>query len=163
MRRVGVVAVISAVLIAVPFVVLAARQSMFSRVDHQKGVVRSGRASTSSTTWRNAPDLRLKVCSKNEVSATLSVTLTGAPVQFRILADDTPAVSPTRVFFDPTRRQRSFSFTFLTSSSTCEGSDAPSFKAQWRSPTGGRATLHGGTLNLVYERGGGTSPTGVCL
>ena len=163
MRRFGVVAVLSAILVAVPLVVLAARNSISSRVDHQKGVVRTGRASTSSTSWRNAPDLRLNVCSKKEVSATLSVTVTGAPVQFRILADETPVVSPTRVFFNPTHRQRSFSFTFLTSLSTFEGSDAHSFNAQWRSPTGGRATLHGATFNLVYQRGGGTSPTGVCL
>jgi hypothetical protein len=163
MRRIGVVAVVTTALVAVPLVVLAARDSMSSRVDHQKGVVRSGRASTSSTSWRDAPGLRLNVCSKKEVSATLSVTVTGAPVQFRILADDVPTVSPGKVYFDPTHKQRSFSYTFLAFSSTFEGSDAHSFKAQWRSSTGDRANLHGATLNLVYQRGGGSSPTGVCL
>ncbi|MEA2486317.1 MAG: hypothetical protein QOD46_1428 [Actinomycetota bacterium] len=163
MRKVAIVVALAAAFIAIPLVVLAARTSMTSRVDHQKGVAHLGKVSTSTTSWRRAPGLALNVCSKKEVSATLSVTLTGAPVQFRVLADAVPAVSPHKVYFDPTRRQRSFSFTFLSSSSTFEGSDAHNFTVQWRSPTGKKATLHAGTLNLVYQKGGGSSPTGVCL
>jgi hypothetical protein len=163
MRRIGIVAAVTAVIVATPLVVLAARTTMRSRVDHQKGVVHHGRISTSSMSWRSAPGLRLNVCSIKEVSATLSVSVTGAPVQFRLLIDAVPAVAPDRVFFDPTRWQRSFSFTFLSGSSTFEGSDAHSFTAQWRSPTGRRTTLHGATLNLVYQKGGGGTPTGPCL
>jgi hypothetical protein len=84
-------------------------------------------------------------------------------VQFRLLADAVPAVAPGKVFFNPTRRQRSFSFTFLSSTGTFEGSDGHNFTAQWRSPSGRRATLHGATLNLVFHKGGGSSPTGPCL
>jgi hypothetical protein len=163
MRRIGFVVALTALIVGLPLAVMAARNSMSSRVDHQKGVVRSGPASTSSRAWRNAPGLRLNLCSIREVSATLSVNVTGAPVQFRILSDEVPTVSPSKVYFNPTRHQRSFSFTFLTSSSTFEGSDAHHFSAQWRSPTGSRAQLHGGTLNMVYQRGGGSSPTGACL
>jgi hypothetical protein len=162
-RKVGIVVGLAAAFVAIPLVVLAARSSMTSRVDHQKGIVHLGKVSTSTTSWRRAPGLALNVCSKKEVSATLSVTVTGGPVQFRVLADAVPAIAPHKVFFDPTRRQRSFSFTFLSSTSTFEGSDAHNFAVQWRSPTGDRATLHAGTLNLVYQKGGGSSPTGVCL
>jgi hypothetical protein len=163
MRRIGIVAALTAVVVAIPLVVLAARTPMRSRVDHQKGVVHHGTTSTTSTSWRRAPGLRLNVCAIKEVSATLSVTVTGAPVQFRLLIDAVPAVAPGKVFFNPTRRQRSFSFTFLSGSGTFEGSDAHNFTAQWRSPTGRRTTLHGATLNLVYEKGGGGTPTGPCL
>jgi hypothetical protein len=163
MRKIGIVAALTAVIVAIPLVVLASRSSLTSRVDHQKGVVRHGKVSTSSTAWRQAPGLHLNVCAKKEVSAALSVTVTGAPVQFRLLYDAVPAVSPAKVYFNPTRRQRSFSFTFLSFSSTFEGSDAHNFTAQWRSPTGRKATLHGATLNLVYQRGGGGTPTGACL
>ena len=162
MRRIGFVVGLALLIVGLPLAVLAARDSMSSRVDHQKGVARTGQASTSSKAWRDAPGLRLNVCSIREVSATLSVTVSGAPVQFRILSDDAPIVSPGRVYFNPTHRQRSFSFTFLTSSSTFEGSDSHHFSAQWRSPTGRRVDLRGGTLNVVYQRGGGSSPTGAC-
>lgn len=163
MRKVAVVVALAAVLVAVPLVVLAARSAMTSRVDHQKGVFRHGAVTTTSRSWHQAPGLHLNVCSIKEVSATLSVTVTGAPVQFRVLIDAVPAVSPHKVYFDPTTYQRSFSSTFLTRSGTFEGSDAHSFNVQWRSPTGRGATLHGGTLNLLFQKGGGSSPTGVCL
>jgi hypothetical protein len=162
MRRIGLVVALAVLIVGLPLAVLAARDSMSSRVDRQKGVVHSGQASTSAKAWRNAPGLRLNVCSIREVSATLSVTVRGAPVQFRILADDVPSVSPDRVHFNPSRHQRSFSFTFLTSSSTFEGSDSHHFSVQWRSPTGRRTQLRGATFNLVFQRGGGSSPTGAC-
>jgi hypothetical protein len=163
MRRFGIVAALTVVVVSVPLVVLAARSPLRSRVDHQRGVARRGPVSSSSRSWRTAPGLHLNVCSKKEVSATLSVTVTGAPVQFRLLADAVPAVAPGRVFFNPTRRQRSFSFTFLTSTGTFEGSDGHNFTTQWRSPSGRKATLHGATLNLVFQKGGGNAPTGPCL
>ncbi len=162
MRKIAFATVLGAALLAIPLTVLAARSSLSSKLDHQTGVVRSGRVSTSSSAWRATPGLHLTVCARNEVSATLSVTVAGAPVRFRVLSDNVPTVSPSRVLFDPTRRQRSFSFTFLARTGTFEGSDAHSFGVQWRSPTGKAVRLYGGTFNLVYHRGGGSTPTGPC-
>lgn len=149
-----VVIVVLTLLIAAPAVVIAATSSLSSDVNRQKARWTTTTASTSSTAWRNVPGLTgVMADTIDEVSATLSVTVAGAPVRFRVVLD-TPEVSlrPGSVRFVPSGTE-SFSFTFVRTTIPFEGDDTHSFTVQWRSPTGGQVTLVNGVLNLVYEFG----------
>jgi hypothetical protein len=141
-------------LVAVPAVVIAATGNLSSDVNRQTARWTTTATSTSSTTWRNVPGLsRLSADTIDEVSATLSVTLRGAPARFRVIVD-TPEgpFRPPSVRFAPAGDE-SFSFTFVRNTLPFEDDDTHSFTVQWRSPTGRQVTLLNGVLNLVYEFG----------
>ena len=144
-----------ALLVAVPAVVIAAGGILSSDVNRQKARWTSTSVSTSSTAWRDVPGLaNLSADTIGEVSATLTVTVQGAPMRFRIVIDGTPEARthPASVRFVPSGGE-SFSSTFVRNTATFEGDDTHVFTVQWRSPTGGKVTLQEGVLNLVYELG----------
>ena len=154
MRKSLIVLSLLLLLVAVPAVVIAATGNLSSDVNRQTARWTTTATSTSSTAWRNVPGLtRLSADTIDEVSATLSVTLRGAPVRFRVIVD-TPEgpFRPGSVRFVPSGNE-SFSFTFVRDTQPFEDDDTHVFSVQWRSPSGQRVTLINGVLNLVYEFG----------
>jgi hypothetical protein len=140
---------------ALPLAVLAARGNLSGNLDLQKARWTTTAVSTSSTQWRNLPGLaRLPACTLNEVSATLSVTVGGAPVNFRAIIDSVPEapMKPGTARFVP-NGDESFSFTFVGNTAPFEDDDSHVFGIQWRSPTGGTVSLYRGALNLLYQAG----------
>jgi hypothetical protein len=128
---------------ALPLAVLAARGNLSGNLDLQKARWTTTAVSTSSTQWRNLPGLaRLPACTLNEVSATLSVTVGGAPVNFRAIIDSVPEapMKPGTARFVP-NGDESFSFTFVGNTAPFEDDDSHVFGIQWRSPTGGTVSL----------------------
>lgn len=155
MRKAFVVAGVVVLAAAVPLAVLAARGSFSGNLDLQKARWTTNAVSTSSTQWRNLPGLaRLPACTLNEVSATLSVTVGGAPVNFRAVIDGVPEapMRPGTARFDP-NGDESFSFTWVGNTAPFEDDDSHVFGIQWRSPTGGTVSLYRGALNLLYQAG----------
>jgi hypothetical protein len=151
------VVVIASVLLfaATAVVVLAARGNLSGNLDVQKARWTTTAVSTSSTQWRNLPGLtRLPACTLKEVSATLSVTVGGAPVNFRAIIDGVPEapMRPGTARFVPDGDE-SFSFTWVGNTAPFEDDDSHVFGIQWRSPTGGTVSLHRGALNLLYQAG----------
>lgn len=146
-------------LAAVPAAVIAAGGGLSSAVDLQAARWTTTSVSTSSVTWRNVPGLtRLTADTIDEVSASLSVTIQGAPALFRVVID-TPEgpMKPGSARFVPSGRE-SFSFTFVANTLPFEGDDTHVFTVQWRSPSGKQVTLLKGALNLVYQLGTNGSP-----
>jgi hypothetical protein len=155
MRKSLIVVFVLAVLVAVPAVVIAAGGILSSDINRQKARWTSTSVSTSGTAWRDVPGLaNLSADTIGEVSATLTVTIQGAPVRFRVVIDGTPEARahPASVRFVPSGSE-SFSSTFVRNTATFEGDDTHVFTVQWRSATGGKVTLQEGVLNLVYELG----------
>jgi hypothetical protein len=141
--------------VALPVAVFAAGGRLSSKLDRQAARWTTSAASTSSTQWRNVPGLRrLTACTLNEVSATLSVTVGGAPVRFRLIIDGVPEapMRPGPVRFVPNGYE-SFSFTFVARTAPFEDDDSHVFDVQWRSPTGGQVTLSRGALNIFFQQG----------
>ena len=140
---------------AVPVAILGATGRLSSKLDRQAAKWTTSAASTSTTAWRDVPGLRrLRVCSVNQVSATLSVTLRGAPVRFRVLIDSVAEapMNPGPARFVP-RGEESFSYTFVNHTAHFENDDTHVFDVQWRSPSGRRVTLVRGDLNLLFQQG----------
>lgn len=86
------------------------------------------------------------------LAATLSVTVSGAPVRFRIAIEDVERdfriiyMKPASVVFDPGAGTGSFSFTFVK-----DLSRGPyTVNIEWRSPTGAPVTLVAGSVVLQY-------------
>jgi hypothetical protein len=154
MRKSLIVIAVLLAVVAVPVAVLAAGGVLSSDVNRQKARWTTTSVSTSSTEWRNVPGLgRLTADTIDEVSATLSVTLQGAPVRFRVVIDTPEApMRPGSVRFAP-KGIESFSFTFVRDTLPFEGDDTHVFSVQWRSPSGGQVTLLNGVLNLIFELG----------
>jgi hypothetical protein len=94
----------------------------------------------------------LSICAFNEVTATLSVELSGSPVGFRILLDER-VMRPGRVRFIPAGLHDSFSFTFADGVKPLHGKDLHKINVEWRSPLGSSVTLERGTLALNYQSG----------
>jgi hypothetical protein len=154
MRKTIVAVVVLALLVSVPIAVMAVELHNGTRLDRQRADVRSAQVSTSRTSWSNVPGLRLDVCAAGWTSATISVVVTGAPVNFRVLADGIPPLmSPPLARFDPGSGTTSFSFTFVGRMGASEGSDGHLFDVQWRSPGGGAVTLRRGILNILFGAG----------
>ena len=155
MRKAFVVAGVVVIAAAVPLVVLAARGNFSGNLDLQKARWTTTAASTSSTQWRNVPGLgRVAACTLNQVTATLSVTVGGAPVKFRAIIDSVPEapMRPGTARFVP-NGDESFSFTWVANTGPFEDDDSHVFGIQWRSPTGGTVSLYRGALNLLYQAG----------
>lgn len=138
-----------------PFGVLAAGGRLSSGLDVQSASWTTSDVSTSSTRWHDIRALSsVSICSVRQVSATLSVTLRGAPGRFRVVIDGATGVPmrPGAAQFVPVGEE-SFSYTFVKGTAPFEDDDTHVFEVQWRSPTGNRVTLTSGDLNLLYQQG----------
>jgi hypothetical protein len=140
--------------VAIPAAVMAASGTFGSALDRQASRWTTTPATTSSTAWRRVPGLSLTRCTLNQVTATLSVTVRGAPVAFRGVIDGVPEapMRPGSARFVPDGTE-SFSYTFVARTAPFEADDTHRFDMQWRSPTGAPVTLRRGALNLLYQRG----------
>jgi hypothetical protein len=140
--------------VAVPVAVWAAVTSgtYEGNLDAQRAKFRNTAITTTSTTWHTVPVLSVNFCAINEVSATLSVNLSGGRARFRILGEQGNVIQPGPAEFAPSGIQ-SFSYTFVTSVGTFEADDKHSLRVQWRSTTGAAVSLRRADLNILYERG----------
>jgi hypothetical protein len=154
MRRKWVILLVLAAAVVVPVAVWAAVTSgtYAGNLDAQRAKFRATAITTTSTTWHNVPGLSVAFCAINEVSATLSVNLSGGRARFRILGEQGNVIQPGPAEFAPTGIQ-SFSYTFVTSVGTFEADDKHSLVVQWRSTTGAAISLRRADLNVLYERG----------
>jgi hypothetical protein len=154
MRKILIVILAAAVVLGVPAVVLAASGGTNSSLDLQRSRFTTTTATTSSRTFQPIPGLSgLNICALNQVTATLSVELNGAPAGFQIRIDGGGTMQPGAVRLVPAGPHDSFSFTFVNSVAPFEANDNHSFDVEWRSPTGAATTLERGTFNLQYQRG----------
>jgi hypothetical protein len=158
MKRLLVSALASMLLIALPSVVLANHGGGSSALSHQLFRARTGAISSFSGphSFIHVPGMGLMtICAVGEVSARFSAQVSGAPSQFRMTVDGHAILMrPGWVTFHPPRaRKSSFTFNFAQDVSTVNGSDSHTFEVHMRSPTGKRATMWKGTVNLQYERG----------
>jgi hypothetical protein len=125
-----------------------------SNLDQQEARWGEGSFSTRSGSLLAIPRLSgIQICARNEVSATVSMVLRGAPVTIRVLMDGRKKMRPSHLHWNPRRDGRSLSFTFLGKVESASGSDHHTFDLAWRSPTGRRTTLDAATINLLYEQG----------
>ena len=152
-RRLTLVVGVVLLVVGVP-VALAASGTFGSSLDRQSAKWTTTNASTSSTDWKNVPGLSLSRCTVNQVTATLSATVSGAPARFRVVVDavEEAPMKPGAAAFVPDG-QESFSYTFVGRTGQFEDDDTHSFAVQWRSPTGGAVNLQNGALNLLYQQG----------
>jgi len=154
MRKILIVILAAAVVLGVPAVVLAASGGTNSSLDLQRSRFTTTTATTSSRTFQPIPGLSgLNICALNQVAATLSVELNGAPAGFQIRIDAAGTMQPGAVRLVPAGPHDSFSFTFVNGVAPFEANDNHSFDVEWRSPTGTATTLERGTFNLQYQRG----------
>jgi hypothetical protein len=154
LRRSVVPLVLGVLALVIPVTVAAITLHNGSPLDHQRSVTKQDPSTTSRTAWGPVPGLTSTlVCARGEVSATLSVTVSGAPVQFHVRIDSGGVMDPGAATFDPGARTRSFSFTFVGRLGAFEGSDGHTFDLQWRSPSGSQVTLRRGALNLLFHVG----------
>ena len=154
LRKLLVVGGVVVLLAATPVAVLAARGVFGGELERQSAVWTTTAATTSGIAWRNVPGLALTRCSDNQVTAMVSVTVSGAPVLFRVVIDGVPEapMKPGSARFVPSGSE-SFSFTFVGRVAPFEADDTHKYNVQWRSGSGAPVTLHRGVLNLLYERG----------
>lgn len=154
MRKAVVIVGIVLLLGAVPAVVLAMGVRISSALDRQVSEWTSRPASTSSTSWRNVPRLgSVEACTLRQVTATLSVTISGAPALFRVVIDTPEApMRPGPAHFVPDAKE-TFSATFVRTTIPFEDDDSHVFSVQWRSPTGEQVRLASGVLNLAFQQG----------
>ena len=154
MRKAFAVTGALVVAIAIPAAVIAAGGVLGGAIDRQASRWTTTQAATSSTSWRNVPRMSLTRCTRNQVTAMVNVTVSGAPVLFRVIVDGVPEApmrpGPARFVPDGTE---SFSFSFVGRTAPFEADDTHSFNVQWRSPTGDRVRLRRGVLNLLFQAG----------
>ena len=153
-RKVFAAVGVAALAVAVPFAVFAATGREDGDLDRQTAKWRTTDVTTSSMEWRNVPGLSRTRCTRDQVTAMVSVTVEGGPVRFRVIPDGIPEApfKPTSARFVPSDVE-SFTFTFVGNTLPFEADDTHSFNVQWRSPTGVPVTLVNGVLNLLYEQG----------
>jgi hypothetical protein len=154
MRKLSATAGALVILAAVPAAVLAATGVFGSDLDHQASRWTTTAATTSSKSWRNVPRLVLVRCTLHQVTASVSVTVSGAPVEFRVIIDSVTEapMKPGPARFVPSGSE-SFSYDFVGRTGPFEADDSHAFNVQWRSPTGGAVTLRRGVLNLLFQNG----------
>jgi hypothetical protein len=108
---------------------------------------------TSSKSLRPIRVLGLGFCARNQVTATLSVELSGGPAVFTIFFDGGPIMHPEPVRFVPAGGRDSFTFTFVENAGPFERDDSHNVEVDCRSPTGRTPTLERATLNVQYQQG----------
>jgi hypothetical protein len=145
---------VAAVMAAAPLALLAATGAFGGELDRQRARWTTTSATTSSTAWRNVPNLAITRCTLNQVTAMLSVTVRGAPVRFRVIIDGVPEapMKPSSARFVPNGAE-SFAYSFVGNTGPFEADDTHRFNVQWRSPTGSPVTLQHGALNLLFQQG----------
>jgi hypothetical protein len=154
LRKLVLVGVVVALLAATPMAVLAARGVFGGKLEYQSAAWTTTAVTTSSTEWRNVPGLALTRCSLHQVTAMVSVTVSGAPALFRVVIDGVPEapMKPGWARFVPSGNE-SFTFAFVGRVAPFEADDTHKFNVQWRSGTGAPVTLQRGVLDLLFERG----------
>jgi hypothetical protein len=155
--------IILAALVAVAVIVAAAMAAtgrLGAHVDRQRAAWRTGEVSTSGASWQTIPGLSFsrarRICAVNEVSATVSLTLEGAPVLVRVRMANAAVertMSPGPARFVPGPQRTSHAYTFVGQASGFEADDRQVVRVQWRSVTGAPVTLSRGDVNLLFERG----------
>jgi len=154
MRKMLVVVSALALVLGVSTAVLAAAGSNNSSLDLQASKFTTTTQKTSSTTFRAVRGLSgLTICALNQVTADLSIQVSGAPASFRIRQDGGPLIEPGTIRFAPAGLHDSSAFIFIANAATFEANDNHVFDVEWRSATGRSSTLERGTLNLQYEAG----------
>jgi hypothetical protein len=151
----------AAVAVAVPLALAAGSGRAGGDLDRQAAAWRTTPVSTSSTTWRTLPRLSFTstasrsntICALHELSVSLSATLRGAPVQFRVLMDGGPILNPGPARFVPGTQEQSFAATWVGRAGTFEGLDRHALEVQWRSRSGRPVTLVRGVVNVLFENG----------
>lgn len=127
------------------------------RLNRQTLGVISTPGSTSSTGWRAVPNWGFSdgpwIQARSALSATLSVTVAGGPVAFKVVLEVGShfverGMNPP-VVFDPGAGTESFSYTFVANLPPT----GETFNLFWRSPTGVPVTLRRGTVVLQYDQG----------
>lgn len=107
----------------------------YHRVNGQGIDVSKEPTSTSGSSWTAIDGTTfLKVPSRGEATVTVNVTLSGAPVQLRVVRDGGRLLSPSFVTVDPAT-QAHFSFTFVQQASL--GSGCHSYWVEWKPANGG--------------------------
>jgi hypothetical protein len=154
LRRSLIFVAVAVVVTTTPIAVLAATGVFGGALDRQRAKWTTTQASTSSRAWKNVPGLAMTRCTLNQVTATLSVTVSGAPIRFRVIVDGVPEapLKPSSARFVP-EGPESFSYTFVGRTAPFEADDTHRFNVQWRSPSGARVTMQQGVLNLLYQQG----------
>jgi hypothetical protein len=118
------------------------------------GLIRT--STTDFTRWTVVPGWGFsdgaRISARGGLAATLSVTVSGAPVRFRIAIEDVEKdfriiyMKPASLVFDPGAGTGSFSYTFVK-----DLSRGPyTVNIEWRSPTGAPVTLLAGSVVLQY-------------
>jgi hypothetical protein len=141
--------------VVTPVAVLAATNHNFNgATERQSAKWTGGSPKTSGTGWHNVPGLSLNKCTLNEVSETVTLTVSGGPVRFRGVIDGVPEapMKPGIVRFVPDGKE-SVSYTFVANTGPFEANDNHRFDIQWQSPSGAPVTLHAGAVNLVFKAG----------
>jgi hypothetical protein len=151
-RKVVVLAVfLVGVLVGIPVAVLAAGGGKEGGLNRQGFRFRLGPAiSTSSSQFRPIPGLLRLTCSRGTVAVTVSVNVTGAPLDVRAVIDSGKPMEPRIAHFDPAGTT-SFSYTFVDSVGPFEASNGHTYSVQWRSPTGGSVTLRRADMLVQYR------------
>lgn len=156
-----------AVAIGMPVAVFAAARQTGEgtfTVDQQAYQWGTAPSSTSNTTWqtvniRGGDDAQqsLLVFTTGPISATLSVDVKGAPVEFRLF-DTSRVMRPGKAEFAPGPGDTSRSFTFVRAGDPSEGTGCRNLVLQWRSPSGKKVVLERAMLIATSQ----VSGTGGC-
>jgi hypothetical protein len=154
LRKLLVAGAVAAVAAAIPLGVLAATGGFGGKLDYQRAKWTTDNVSISGSNWHTVRGLSITRCTLDQVTATLTGTLTGGPAWFRIVIDDVPEapMRPTAVRFVP-QGTESFSFTFVGNTGPFEANDTHRFDVQWLSATGGSVTLKQAMFNIQFELG----------
>ena len=136
LRKVAVVGLAAALLAATPVAVLAAR-GLRRRARASIGGLDDDRGHDVGHGVAERPGLALTRCSLHQVTAMVSVTVSRAPVLFRVVIDGVPEapMKPGSARFVPSGNE-SFSFTFVGRVAPFEADDTHKFNVQWRSGSG---------------------------
>jgi hypothetical protein len=142
-RTISVLAIVAAIAIGVPLVVMAG--GGVSPLNRQEAAAASP-AQKSNKTWSNIPGLsNIAICADNALMTfDVSLTASGGAFRARVSVNGNPLPAAQ---FDPTRGNRSFSYSFGTN--VADGSH--DVDVQWRSVTGDTVRLQGGNLVAFYQ------------
>src|SRR5215210_9321149 len=99
-RRAGVTVIALAVLGSAAVAALGATGRFSSKAEIQRAAWRDTPVSTSSTQWARIPGLAFRgtrdICAHGEVSAAVSLALTGGPVLVRVMLQNAAVALPMR-------------------------------------------------------------------
>jgi hypothetical protein len=130
----------------------------YGQVDYQSLSWLSEDVTTNSTSFEPAPNLAfIEVCDPTRAAtATVSMTLTGAPAEVRVSLENIRGkslgtVEPGPAVFDPgSAPAQSFSYVFVRRPSNWP--HRAFFSAEWRSPDGNDVTMKSGSIQVLYDR-----------